>query len=181
MVILALAMTILFVPEERPLNEATPVDWPGAVLIGGAVAVFVYGVLQVPLNGWSDPVVYGCLAGGIALAILFGFVELRRAHPLLDVRLFAKPDLLTGSIGMTTLFFAIFGFFFTRTPFKDFFASRLTAGAEMALGLLLVAVDVPSAAIGGGFAAFSRAATALFTLSFWHVCASETPLTAGNS
>lgn len=54
------------------------------------------------------------------------------------------------------------GFFLTRTPLSDFFASFLTgAGAGFALGgpLLLAALVTP---IGGGlFAAVSRAATAL--------------------
>ncbi|MCV6976196.1 MFS transporter [Mycobacterium bourgelatii] len=92
--------------------EATPVDWWGALLIGSAIAVFVFGVIEAPLRGWSDPTVYGCLAGGILLAVVFGFFELRRKHPLLDIRVFRRPDMLTGAIGMTTLFFAIFGFFF---------------------------------------------------------------------
>ena len=84
----------------------------GALLIGSAVAVFVFGVIEAPLRGWSNPTVYGCLAAGISLAVFFGFVELRRKHPLLDIRVFKRPDMLAGSIGMTTLFFAIFGFFF---------------------------------------------------------------------
>ncbi|MGD9622921.1 MAG: MFS transporter [Mycolicibacterium sp.] len=92
--------------------ESRPVDWWGALIIGSAVAVFVFGVIEAPLRGWSNPLVGGCLAGGLMLAVFFGFVELRRAHPLLDMRVFSRPDMLAGSITMTTLFFAIFGFFF---------------------------------------------------------------------
>lgn len=101
----------LTIPSSKD-PEATPIDWLGAALIGSAVAVFVFGVIEAPLRGWSDPTVCGCLAGGILLAVIFGFVELGREHPLLDIRVFRRPDMLTGSIGMTTLFFAIFGFFF---------------------------------------------------------------------
>ena len=32
-------------------DEATPLDWPGAGLIAGAVAVFVFGVLEAPARG----------------------------------------------------------------------------------------------------------------------------------
>ena len=101
----------LTIPSSKD-PEATPIDWFGALLIGSAVAVFVFGVIEAPLRGWSNPTVYSCLAGGILLAVVFGFVELRRSHPLLDIRVFTRPDMLSGSIGMTTLFFAIFGFFF---------------------------------------------------------------------
>jgi len=103
-----LALTI---PSSKD-PEATPIDWWGALLIGSAVAVFVFGVIEAPLRGWSDPIVYSCLTGGVLLAVVFGVVQLRRRHPLLDIRVFKRPDMLAGSLGMTTLFFAIFGFFF---------------------------------------------------------------------
>jgi EmrB/QacA subfamily drug resistance transporter len=93
-------------------DNATPLDWPGAVLIGAAVAVFVYGTMEAPTRGWSDPLVCTCIIGGLALAAAFGVVELKRRHPLLDVRLFANPNFATGSAGVATLFFANFGFFY---------------------------------------------------------------------
>src|SRR6202012_5377168 len=39
-------------------DEATPLDWAGAALIAGAVAVFVYGVLKAPARGWISPLIY---------------------------------------------------------------------------------------------------------------------------
>ena len=93
-------------------DEATPLDWPGAVLIAGAVAVFVFGMLEAPARGWSNPLIYGSMSVGVALAVAFGFVELRRRHPLLDVRLFRRPDFATGSATITVFFMAMFGFFF---------------------------------------------------------------------
>lgn len=92
--------------------DAAPLDWPGAALIGGAVAAFVFGVIEAPERGWTDPLVIGCITGGLALAVVFGYVELQRRHPLLDIRLFTKPDFATGSAAVTTLFFANFGFFY---------------------------------------------------------------------
>jgi EmrB/QacA subfamily drug resistance transporter len=93
-------------------DEAAPLDWPGATLIAGAVAVFVFGVLEAPARGWSDPVVCGSMGFGLVLAVAFGFVELRRRHPLLDVRLFRRADFAAGSATITIFFMAMFGFFF---------------------------------------------------------------------
>jgi EmrB/QacA subfamily drug resistance transporter len=94
-------------------DETTaPLDWVGAVLIGAAVAVFVFGVVEAPVRGWSHPIVWGCMSAGVAFAAAFAVVEMRRRHPLLDVRLFGKPEFAIGSIGITVLFFANFGFFF---------------------------------------------------------------------
>ena len=61
--------------------ESKPIDWRGAAVIAAAVAVFVFGILEAPARGWSDPVVYGCLIIGVLLAGAFGVVELRRPHP----------------------------------------------------------------------------------------------------
>ncbi|MGH3676617.1 MAG: MFS transporter [Mycobacterium sp.] len=100
-------------------ETATPVDWIGAVLIGGAVAIFVLGVVETPLRGWTHPIVWGCMAAGIALAAAFAVVQLRRRHPLLDVRLFSRPAFAIGSVAITFLFFANFGFFFVAMQYMQ--------------------------------------------------------------
>jgi Major Facilitator Superfamily len=62
-------------------EEATPLDWAGAGLIAGVVAVFVFGMLEAPARGWSHPLVSGSMGAGAVLAVAFGFVEVRRRHP----------------------------------------------------------------------------------------------------
>ncbi|OBB87332.1 MFS transporter [Mycolicibacterium peregrinum] len=98
-------------------EDATPLDWIGALLIGTAVAAFVLGVLEAPVRGWTHPMVWGCMTGGIALAAAFTGAQLKSRHPLLDVRLFRKPDFATGAVGVTFLFFANFGYFFVSMQY----------------------------------------------------------------
>ena len=102
------ALTIATSKEAEP----KPIDWLGAVVIGSAVAAFVFGMLEAPARGWSHPLVYGCLAVGVILSALFGVIELRQRHPLLDVRLFRDPTFTTGTSAITVFFLAMFGFFF---------------------------------------------------------------------
>lgn len=90
----------------------TPIDWLGGVLIAAGIAVFVLGIVEGPALGWTDPVVLAALGGGVVLAAAFALVQLRRTHPLLDVRLFRRPDFATGAVGITFLFIANFGFFY---------------------------------------------------------------------
>lgn len=104
------------VPSSRDEHSA-PVDWTGAVLIGAAVAVFVLGVVEAPIRGWTHPAVWGCMAGGVALAAAFTVVQLKIRHPLLDVRLFGKPDFATGAVGVTFLFFVNFGYFYVSMQY----------------------------------------------------------------
>jgi hypothetical protein len=100
-------------------DSATPIDWFGAALIGTAIAVFVLGVVEAPARGWTDAVVLGCMGAGIVLAALFALLQLRRTHPLLDVRLFRRPDFATGAVGITFLFIANFGFFYVEMQFMQ--------------------------------------------------------------
>ncbi|MGC2342624.1 MAG: MFS transporter, partial [Mycobacterium sp.] len=119
-------------------DEATPLDWPGAGLIAGAVAVFVFGVLEAPARGWSHPLVYGSMAVGVALAVAFGFVEMRRRHPLLDVRLFRRPDFATGSAAITVFFMALFGFFFVIMQYIQLVMGYSPIQTAFALSPLMV-------------------------------------------
>ena len=100
-------------------ETATPLDWVGAVLIGAALAVFVFGVVEAPTRGWTHPIVWGCMVAGVVLGAAFAVVQLRRRYPLLDVRLFGRPDFATGAIGITFLFFANFGFFFVAMQYMQ--------------------------------------------------------------
>lgn len=123
-------------------DTAAPLDWVGAILIGGAVAIFVFGVVEAPVRGWTHPVVWGCMAAGVALSFVFAIVELRRRHPLLDVRLFTRPDFTTGAVGITCLFFANFGFFFVVMQYMQLILGYSPLQTAWALGPVAVPIVV---------------------------------------
>ncbi|MEH3141655.1 MAG: MFS transporter [Mycobacterium kyogaense] len=127
--------------------EATPIDWLGAALIGTALAMFVVAVVEAPMRGWTDPLVLAGLAGGIVLAVAFTVVQLRRRHPLLDVRLFGRPDFATGAIGVTMLFLANFGFFYLAMQFLQLVMGYSALGTAFALAPLVVPVMVLSVTV----------------------------------
>ncbi|OBJ48483.1 MFS transporter [Mycobacterium sp. 1423905.2] len=107
-VVFVLTLTIA---ESRD-EDAPRLDLPGAVSIGAAVAIFVFGILQAPSYGWSNPRVFCCLTAGVVLAAVFGLIEMRRARPLLDIRLFRDPHFRTGAAAITVVFLATFALFF---------------------------------------------------------------------
>ncbi|MDT5401465.1 MAG: hypothetical protein QOK33_4696, partial [Mycobacterium sp.] len=55
--IFVLTLTVATSKEREP----KPLDWLGAVVIGGGVAVLVFGILEAPTRGWSDALVIGCI------------------------------------------------------------------------------------------------------------------------
>jgi hypothetical protein len=82
----------------------------------------------------------------MALAAAFTAVELRRRFPLLDVRLFARPDFATGAVGVTVLFFANFGYFFVSMQYIQLVMGYSPLQTALALAPLVVPVMVLSAA-----------------------------------
>lgn len=92
--------------------QAKPLDWRGALVIGGAVATLVFGILEAPARGWTHPLVVATIASGLLLGLAFGFIEVRQRYPLLDVRLFAAPAFATGAATITVFFLSMFGYLF---------------------------------------------------------------------
>src|SRR5271166_6623397 len=140
---LLILLLTLTVSESRD-GHAPPVDWPGAALIGAAVAILVYGVIEVPSRGWSDPVVYCCIAAGLVLAAVFGVVEWGRRHPLLPVRLFARPDFTTGAATVMVLYLATFGFFYLFMQYAQLVRGYSPLQTALAFAPLIVPVTTLS-------------------------------------
>jgi len=67
------------------------VDLPGAVLLGAGLSSVLVG-LVTGRSGWGQPVVIGALAAGALLLAAFLLLEWRTPAPLLDPRLFRRPD-----------------------------------------------------------------------------------------
>lgn len=123
-------------------ESGTPIDWVGGALIALSIAIFVLGIVEAPARGWTDVWVLGCLLAGVVLAVLFAVVEVRRSHPLLDVRLFRRADFATGALGITFLFLANFGFFFIEMQFMQLvmgYSALQTAFALSPLALPVLA------------------------------------------
>jgi MFS family permease len=106
--ILVLTLTITSSRDE----DVKPLDWRGALVIGGAVATLVFGILEAPSRGWTHPLVIISIGIGLLLSLAFGFVEVRQRYPLLDVRLFAVPAFATSAATITVFFLSMFGYMF---------------------------------------------------------------------
>ncbi|SCG57503.1 DHA2 family efflux MFS transporter permease subunit [Micromonospora humi] len=81
-----------YVPHDRPVDRPGRLDWPGLLLVGAGVPLLIYGLTRSgEAGGVTAPgVLLPALAGLLSIA---GFVwhARRAAHPILDLRLFARP------------------------------------------------------------------------------------------
>jgi EmrB/QacA subfamily drug resistance transporter len=114
-VVLGIAATLAFVPESRAPGRV-PLDPVGAVLSVAGLVALVYGIISIPENGWTAPVVVASLVAAVGLLGGFVWWERRIDHPMFDVRLFLDPRFSAASVSVTLVFFGLMGalFFFTQ-------------------------------------------------------------------
>lgn len=115
-VMLSLLGVWLFVPESRD-SKAPRLDVVGAALAVGGVTSLVYGIIEQPAHGWTDPTVIATLLSGVILLAGFTIWELRARSPLVDLRLFLNPRFSWSTAVGMVMGFALMGVLFVFTPF----------------------------------------------------------------
>ena len=95
-VLVAAPLGRLWLPESRRPG-APPLDLPGAALSTAALTGIVFALIEGVDAGWTSPAVLCAVVLGIAAGVEFFAVELRRAQPLFDVRVLARPRVTVGA------------------------------------------------------------------------------------
>lgn len=131
------AACVVVVPDSR--NRTLSLDPLGGLLALLGLGGVVYGIIEAPERGWTDPVTLTALIAGFLLLAAFVGHELRSRHPMLDVRLFGNAGLAVGAAVVFLQFFAAFGLFFLAPQWLQYVhrLSPLKAAlclAPMALG-----------------------------------------------
>jgi EmrB/QacA subfamily drug resistance transporter len=130
-----LALAVVPNSHER---RAGGFDTIGSVLSVLAVGGIVLGIHEGPERGWTNAVTVAGLAVGIVGLVGFIVHELRTAHPLLNVRVFANRALSSGILALTIVFGVMFGIFLTLTQFLQ--AVLGFSAVKGAVGLLPMAL-----------------------------------------
>ncbi len=125
-------------------KEPPALDVVGAILSFVAIGAFVFGIIEGPERGWTDPLTFGPIVVGIVAGIGFILWELRLEHPLLDPRLFRLRGFSAGSLTLIVQFMASFGFFFVVLQYLQFVTGRSPLEAALAM-LPLPFVLIPTA------------------------------------
>jgi MFS family permease len=118
-------------------------DVPGQLLAVGFVGCATAALIQAPAVGWGSGQTLALLAAAATALGAFVAVELRRAEPLLDVRLFRRGALAGATAVAALAYLALMGFLFLNTLYLQQVRglSPLQAGIATLpcpLGLLVV-------------------------------------------
>jgi EmrB/QacA subfamily drug resistance transporter len=135
---------VAFVAGWRLAANST-LDRAGLDLTGGTISALglsalVYGIIEGPERGWTDPLTLGAFGVGLALIAAFVAWELRREEPLLDPRLFRVRGFGAGTVSITVQFLAFFGFIFVILQYVQFVLGYSPLEAGLALAPMAVLV-----------------------------------------
>jgi EmrB/QacA subfamily drug resistance transporter len=142
-VVVGIAATLAVVPESRAPGRV-PLDPIGALLSVAGLGALVYGIIEVPARGWTDPTIAVSLTAAAVLIVAFAAWERRLAHPMLDVRLFRDRRFSAASLSVTLTFFSLMGALFFLTQYLQVVLglSALETGVRflpIAFGVMLAA------------------------------------------
>ena len=135
----ALLAGVMLVPESRDPNPAS-LDLPGALLSIAAVTTVVYFIIEAPNHGWTNSFIIAGLVGGVTLAAVFIYWEIKTDHPMLNLAYFKNLRFSAGAGAISISFFCLFGMIFGMTQYLQFVQgfTPLEAGLRMvpiALGM----------------------------------------------
>jgi predicted MFS family arabinose efflux permease len=114
LVLVTLALAARYVPEARERGADRPkLDVTGALLCALGLAGISFGLIEQPVLGWSDPAVWGPLAGGVLVFVAFILFELRTPAPMLPLALFGRRNFTVANVETLAMYggMAMQGFF----------------------------------------------------------------------
>ena len=117
--ILAFAATVVVIPESRD-SHPPALDPISALLSLVGVVGVVFGIIEAPVQGWSDPEVWGLAACRHQCADDLRCPGTAQPAPMLDPRLFRIRGFSAGSLSLVIQFFSAFGLFFILMQYLQF-------------------------------------------------------------
>jgi MFS transporter, DHA2 family, integral membrane protein len=144
---IALALVAVLVPTSRDPSGA-PFDLLGALLSIVGLGALLFGIIEGPELGWTDPLT---IAGFVvAAAALVAFIAWERAcpTPMLDLRFFSNPAFSVGTTTIALTFFAMFGMWFLMTQYLQLVRgyTPLQAGVRTLPMVVMMMVTAPRSA-----------------------------------
>ena len=126
------------VPESRDEEASGGIDYLGAVLASLGLAGPVFALIEQPIYGWTDPLVWIPGVAGLVLLGVFLWHERRTDHPMLPLSLFRSRNFAVGNAA--TLL--IYGGLGAATFFVTIFLQQVSGYSPIAAGLSLIPITL---------------------------------------
>ncbi|MFE6868270.1 MFS transporter [Kitasatospora sp. NPDC057692] len=181
--LIAVALVALRVPTDPVTDKDGGADPLGALTLAAWLSALLVAVSQGNHWGWTSTRTLGLFAVAAVVALIWGVIEVKVAHPLVDMAMMSRPAVAFTNLAGLLIGFGMYGSFmvisnFAQTPEKlahyGFTATVLHAGVMLLpsalgsmvaapLGALLIARrgPRPPLVLGGVLGAVSMAYLAL--------------------
>ena len=116
--IIALIFAAIYTPKTPPSER--PIDLPGSALLVTCFVSLLFGIIEAPELGWLSWPDLGAFAISAGAMTAFIFSGLKRKDALFDPRVFKKPELRSGALGVSVSFFAMFSLYFVNAQFLQY-------------------------------------------------------------
>ena len=114
------------------------VDLVGATICAAGLGLLVAGFIEQPHLGWSDPLVPGGLAGGVALLAAFVVYEMRTTAPMLPLGLFRLRNFSVTNVETLAVYGALAGW----SVFMILFLQEFSGYSPFRAGLAALPVTI---------------------------------------
>lgn len=175
---LAIALSLIFIPRDTPVEHGKRFDLPGALVFMLGLTALLLGLNQGAELGWTSFPVIGLLAAAVLLLGIFIVIERRSPEPMLDLSLFRIPLFSTSTASAVLNYICVYSITFLM-PFYLIQGRGLNpaqAGLLLTAQPILMAIAAPiSGALsdrfgsrGPGMLGMSILSGGLFLLSRIH-------------
>ena len=145
-----IALTLRAMPDDRPAPERRPrVDFKGAALAALGLAGPVFALIEQPLRGWGDPLIWGPLVAGVVLLAVFVVVEQRERDPMVPMDLFKRRNFAWGNLATLAMYAGLGILFFFLVLFLQQVAGYTPIQAGVALLPVTILMFLLSKRFGG--------------------------------
>jgi len=148
--LLALALSLVFIPKDAPSESGRRFDLPGAAVFLVGLTLLMLGLNQGAEWGWMSLAVLGPIAGALILMAVFILIERRSPDPMLDLSLFRIPLFSTSVVSAVLNYICVYTITFLM-PFYLIQGRGLNpaqAGLLLTVQAVLMAITAP---ISGAF------------------------------
>jgi EmrB/QacA subfamily drug resistance transporter len=147
LVAIGIVACITLIPETRDPSSPT-IDPVSTVLGILGLGALVFGVIEAPAEGWTDPVILVSIVAGALMLTALVMRERRDARPMVDLELLANPAFRWNTVIATLAIFVLMGLMFVLPLYLQAVQGHDALGTGLRLmplmaGMIVVARGVP--------------------------------------
>jgi EmrB/QacA subfamily drug resistance transporter len=138
LIAVTVALTLRAVEESKDPGAFRGIDWTGIGLSAAGLGGPVFALIEQPTHGWSDPLVWVPLIGGVVCFALFLLYEARARHPMLDLGLFRIRNFAIANVTTLAAYAGLIGGLF----FAGLYLQQVVGYTALEAGLATTPISV---------------------------------------